>query len=577
MKTSVISILGTTLDAHGPRGKDRWNAWRPNVALALQDELHFDEFHLLYQSQFDWLAKCVAADIRTASPDTEVSLEVMDFDDPWDFEEVYGKLYDYAMSRRFDKEEREWYVHITTGSHVAQICLFLLNESHHLPGKLVQTSPSGGGPQRSAGPRGTYRVIDLELARYDALARRFATERQDDITSLKGGIETRNAAFNALIETVERVAVRSRDPILLTGPTGAGKSQLARRVYELKKAKGQLRGAFVEVNCATLRGDQAMSTLFGHRKGAYTGAAANRPGLLKAADGGLLFLDEIGELGVDEQTMLLRAIEEKRFLPLGADEETESSFQLICGTNRDLSAAVDAGRFREDLLARIDLWSFRMPGLADRREDIEPNLDYELEKWASRTGKRLSFNKEARERFLEWALDPATAWRGNFREFNACVTRLATLADGGRVTKKDVEEEIARAMPRCTMRNAQCRMHNAQCTMSAATGGRTSETAHGVLPPAARAATPLSEGDLPSGADPLAEILGADYEERYDRFELSQLRDAVAVCRECRTAAEAGRRLFAVSRSQKRTGNDSDRLAKYLARFGLTFRQLAAR
>ena len=278
MKSSILSLLGSTLDAHGPRGKDRWNAWRPNVALAMQEDLHFDEFHLLYQSQFQGLADSVIRDIRTASPDTVVIPEIMEFDDPWDFGEVYGKLYDYALSRRFDREERDWYVHITTGSHVAQICLFLLNESHHLPGKLVQTAPGGKKSQRSCGPRGTYRVIDLELSRYDALARRFATERRDDITSLKGGIATRNAAFNALIETVERVAVRSRDPILLTGPTGAGKSQLARRVYELRKAKGLLKGEFVDVNCATLRGDQATSALFGHRKGAYTCAATDPTG-----------------------------------------------------------------------------------------------------------------------------------------------------------------------------------------------------------------------------------------------------------------------------------------------------------
>ena len=120
-----------------------------------------------------------------------------------------------------------------------------------------------------------------------------------------------------LIETVERVAIRSAEPLLLTGPTGAGKSQLARRIFELKKLNNQLKGNFVEVNCATLRGDQAMSTLFGHKKGAFTGAVADRPGLLKSADGGVLFLDEVGELGQDEQAMLLRAVEEKRFLPLG--------------------------------------------------------------------------------------------------------------------------------------------------------------------------------------------------------------------------------------------------------------------
>ena len=172
---------------------------------------------------------------------------------------------------------------------------------------------------------------------------------------LKSGIPPRNDAFNRLIEQIEHVAANAVDPLLLTGPTGAGKSHLARRVYELKKHRRQVSGGFVEVNCATLRGDAAMSALFGHRKGAFTGATTDRPGLLRAADGGILFLDEIGELGPDEQAMLLRALEEKRFLPLGADSEATSDFQLISGTNRDLGASVDAGEFREDLLARINL------------------------------------------------------------------------------------------------------------------------------------------------------------------------------------------------------------------------------
>ena len=180
------------------------------------------------------------------------------------------------------------------------------------------------------------------------------------------------------------------------GPTGAGKSLLAKRIYELKKNRRAVEGSFVEANCATVRGDAAMSALFGHVKGAFTGAQKDRPGLLRAADKGVLFLDEVGELGLDEQAMLLRALEEKTFLPLGSDDEAHSDFQLIAGTNRDLLAAVRQGRFREDLLARINLWIFSLPGLRNRSEDIEPNLDFELDRFAEKAGRRVTFSREAR-------------------------------------------------------------------------------------------------------------------------------------------------------------------------------------
>ena len=250
----------------------------------------------------------------------------------------------------------------------------------------------------------TWSVIDLDLSRYDSIATRFASEAVESTSFLKSGIETHNTAFNTMIEEIEQVASRTRAPILLMGPTGAGKSQLARRIFELKKLKRQVSGSFVEVNCATLRGDSAMSALFGHKKGAFTGAAADRPGLLRTADGGMLFLDEIGELGLDEQAMILRAIEDKRFLPVGADRESESDFQLIAGTNRDLAKCVADGTFREDLYARLNLWTFALPGLAERREDIAPNLDYELDRHAEREGERVTFNKEARDRYLVFAM-----------------------------------------------------------------------------------------------------------------------------------------------------------------------------
>ena len=336
-------------------------------------------FELLGQARTRRLGEEVAADIRTVSPETEVRLRDLPIGDPWDFEEVYGALHDFFRAYPFRPEAESYLVHVTTGTHVVQICLFLLTESRDVPGRLVQTSPPR---RRSDGGPGTYTIIDLDLSRYDRLASRLHRAQREGLSFLKSGIDTRNLRFNRLIERIEQAAVASAAPLLFTGPTGAGKSRLARRVYELKRARRRVEGPFVEGNCATLRGDAAMSALFGHVRGAFTGAVQARAGLLRAADHGVLFLDEIGELGPDEQAMFLRALEDKAFLPVGADREVRSDVQLIAGTNRDLAETVVAGRFRDDLLARINLWTFRLPGLQERVEDLEPNLGYELDQWA---------------------------------------------------------------------------------------------------------------------------------------------------------------------------------------------------
>lgn len=212
---------------------------------------------------------------------------------PWDFEEVYGALHDFAKSYPFNPDKEEHYIHITTGTHVAQICLFLLTEAHYFPGKLIQTSPPSRERKEHAG---SYTIIDLDLSKYDRLSSRFQKEKLESVSFLKSGIETKNKAFNKIIERLEKVAISSKAPILLMGPTGAGKSKIACRVYELKKIKRQMEGEFVEVNCATLRGDKAMSALFGHVRGAFTGALQDRAEFLKKANQGILFLDEIGRI-----------------------------------------------------------------------------------------------------------------------------------------------------------------------------------------------------------------------------------------------------------------------------------------
>jgi len=527
---TVIGLLGTQVD----RGDapDRWAFWRPTVSIFQHEDLLVRRLELLREPRSQPLAEQVIADIATVSPETTVRLHDVDFRDPWDFEEVYGTLHDFARNYPFDTEHEQYLIHITTGTHVAQICMFLLTESRHLPGRILQTAPP---KRRESGEPGRYAIIDLDLSKYDRIAQRFASERSAAADFLKAGIRTRNAAFNRMIEEIEHVAIHSVAPILFTGPTGAGKSSLARRVYELKKQRRAVEGPFVEVNCATIRGDGAMSALFGHKRGAFTGANTDRGGLLREADGGILFLDEIGELGGDEQAMLLRAIEERRFYPLGSDRETNSDFQLIAGTNRDLSDAIRVGTFREDLLARINIWTFDLPGLARRREDIEPNIEYELTKIAEATGQMYRFNREAHDRFLAFATAPESVWSGNFRDLNAALARMATLSPAGRITLEVVEGEILR------LRRA----------------WRTTSPAR---------ASDETDGDL-------AVLLG-DNLETIDEFDRVQLARVVRVCRESSTLSAAGRRLFAASRAKRRAVNDADRLRKYLERFGLSWSQV---
>jgi transcriptional regulatory protein RtcR len=530
-KKVVIGFLGTTLD-NGLTEK-RWDKWRPTVALFGHESFVPDAIELLtFRGTYPAVINQVASDVCTLSPGARVTQHDLAVENPWNFVEVYSALHEFAKSYTF-REDTDYYVHLATGTHVAQICLFQLTSARYLPARLVDTFKDQTlAPEHRW--RGRLSVIDLDLSTYDQLAQRFQKENQDREGLLKGGIITRNPAFNTQIARIVRVALKSSAPLLLTGPTGAGKSALARRVFDMRARRHLVTGAFVEVNCATLRGDNAMSTLFGHQKGAFTGATSDRPGLLRAAAGGILFLDEIGELGLDEQAMLLRALEDKRVLPLGADKEVACDFHLIAGTNRDLAKMVADGTFRADLLARINVWHFRLPGLAERPEDIEPNLDFEIERAARELGVRVFMTAEARERFLAFAL--TAPWPGNFRDLASAVTRMATLADDGRISAADVAFECEQMQP-------------VQPTAGIQVSSRS-----------ARIDTLLAGRSL-------------------DRFERVQLVDVLTVIGETKSMADAGRVLYAESRTQLANPNDSDRVRKYLAKFGLDYaetkRQLA--
>ena len=500
--------------------------------MTQHDEIVIERLELLYSGKHENLVQQVTRDIASVSPETNVVARHLPIADPWDFEDVYGSLFDFAKSYPFDTDKEEYWIHITTGSHVVQICMFLMTEAHYFPGQLLQSSP----PRRQAvGDPGSYALIDLDLSRYDQIAQRFSRERQEGVAFLKSGIATRNARFNTMIDEIEHVAIKSKSADVVDGADR--RRQIVSCPPRIRAEEGapQLDGKFVELNCATLHGDGAGSTLFGHIKGAFTGAASDRPGLLRTAHKGLLFLDEIGELGLDEQAMLLKAVEESASSRSAATMKSQSDFQLIAGTNRDLAREVVAGKFREDLFARINLWTYQLPGLVERSEDIEPNIDYLLTQFSAENGQMVRFNKEAREHYMRFAMSAEALWAGNFRDLSASVTRMATLADSGRITDAIVSDETARLK--------KLWHHYA----------RTAEQ---------------NDVDL---EDLMSE---SDFQE-LDLFDAMQLQAVIGVCRQSKSISDAGRKLFAASRSAKAKPNDADRLKKYLAKFGLSWDGLA--
>src|SRR5947208_3619756 len=237
-----------------------------------------------------------------------------------------------------------------------------------------------------------------------------------------------------MIETVAQV----QSTVLITGGSGTGKELVARAIHDLSP---RAQKPFVSINCGAFTETLLESELFGYIKGSFTGATANRKGLFEAANQGTIFLDEIGDMSTAMQVKLLRVLQERKVRPVGAHEETEIDTRVIAATNRDLSALVRDGAFREDLFYRISVIPMELPPLHERGADIAELTEHFIKKYCAQTGRSISISPQAL-RLLE-----AYSWPGNVRELEHTIERAVALEKTDTIQPERLPDQVTKYSP----------------------------------------------------------------------------------------------------------------------------------
>jgi formate hydrogenlyase transcriptional activator len=230
-----------------------------------------------------------------------------------------------------------------------------------------------------------------------------------------------SSALKAVLQQVSLVAPTD-STVLILGETGTGKELIARAIHE---QSNRSRGPFIRVNCAAIPSSLIASELFGHERGAFTGALQRRVGRFESANGGAIFLDEIGELPMETQITLLRVLQEREFERVGSSLPMSVDVRIIAATNRDLRAAVAAGTFRQDLFYRLNVFPIQMPALRERIEDMPVLVDHLVEKYSQRVGRRFSTIRMSTVEMLQ-----TYDWPGNIRELQNVIERAVIVCEG---------------------------------------------------------------------------------------------------------------------------------------------------
>jgi len=399
-----------------------------------------------------------ARDLERESRDEGIATRFYPVDFPIrdviDYAEIWGQLGHglESIRERAGSIERDWVFLLDSGTPQMKTSLFLAARSGLFPATLVQ-----GIPARFAG--GTYKsrevrldgIPEIRLPRQPHQPYPPASPLpREEACSVLFSIVGAEPAFDstepvvvspAFAEALRKAlsAARYDDPVLMLGETGTGKTMLARRIHE---GGARAAGPFVEVNCSAIPESMAESELFGHVRGAFTGAEKARSGKFRAAHGGTLFLDEVGDLSLDLQAKLLKAIEDRSVTPVGSDEPVEANARLVAATNRDIPGMIQNGRFRRDLYERLKVVVISLPPLRERREDIRPLALRFMASWNEQYNER-RFITEAALELLE-----SHSWPGNVRGLQNALRSAACSAASTALGPEALPDEVRLANPR---------------------------------------------------------------------------------------------------------------------------------
>lgn len=411
------------------------------IATALQGSQRYDRVYLLTNYDFERSKRyCTWLEHKTGYLPSVVDLYQIDLFSPIDYGEIYTQVCTNLSGAGLPRVDVELTFHLSPGTP-AMAAIWIILAKTRFPAKLIQTS-------RERGLESVDFFFDLASDFLPEYLRR-SGER---VVRLSDAVSTQVPEFNKIVHksqaVADQIALARRMagyevPVLILGETGTGKELFAEAIHAASPRVGK---PFIAVNCGAIPPELANSELFGHKKGAFTGAIADRKGHFQEASGGTLFLDEVGDLPLDTQVRLLRVLQSSEVTPMGQSTAVKVNTRILAATHRDLGADVVAGRFREDLFHRLAVGILRLPPLRERDGDVEVLIDHFLAVINADAAGR----PEAQHKDLSADAKKVLhthGWPGNIRELYHTLLRAAIWSTGPEIGAKDVLAALLPVMP----------------------------------------------------------------------------------------------------------------------------------